>query len=58
VTSDYMVNVMNCSTFLRFFFLFLAVPYYLVAQSVWVKRADNIDPDNYYGVTLANGVVG
>jgi protein-glucosylgalactosylhydroxylysine glucosidase len=49
---------MNCSTFLRFFFLFLAVPYYLVAQSVWVKRADNIDPDNYYGVTLANGVVG
>jgi protein-glucosylgalactosylhydroxylysine glucosidase len=30
----------------------------LNAQSSWEVRAQNIDPNNYYGVTLANGVVG
>ena len=28
------------------------------AQDTWKIKADNIDPKNYYGVTLANGVVG
>ena len=31
---------------------------YSSAQSSWLVRADNIDPNNYYGVTLANGIVG
>ena len=29
-----------------------------IAQSPWHVMADNIDPNNYYGVTVANGVVG
>lgn len=28
------------------------------AQSPWKVIADNIDPNNYYGVTVANGVIG
>lgn len=28
------------------------------AQSTWEVKATNIDPKNYYGVTVANGVVG
>lgn len=28
------------------------------AQTAWEVVADNIDPNNYYGVTLANGMVG
>lgn len=31
---------------------------YSVAQSAWEVKAENIDPNNYYGVTIANGVVG
>ncbi|MBS1664815.1 MAG: glycoside hydrolase family 65 protein [Bacteroidetes bacterium] len=28
------------------------------AQSTWLIRADTIDPANYYGVTVANGMIG
>src|SRR5215469_4960844 len=28
------------------------------AQDEWVIRADKIDPANYYGVTVANGMIG
>ena len=31
---------------------------YLQAQDTWTVKADQIDPSNYYGVTVANGVVG
>lgn len=31
---------------------------YAYGQSPWEVVADKIDPDHYYGVTLANGVVG
>jgi protein-glucosylgalactosylhydroxylysine glucosidase len=36
--------------------LFLAPT--LQAQDAWNKAATNIDPNNYYGVTVANGVIG
>lgn len=44
-----------CLTFLSLkFFLFLN------GQQVdpWVVRADRIDPSNYYGITVANGMIG
>lgn len=28
------------------------------SESTWHIRAQNIDPDNYYGVTVANGIIG
>ena len=28
------------------------------AQDPWMIRADNIQPENYYGVTVANGMIG
>lgn len=28
------------------------------AQASWIVKADQIDPSNYYGVTVANGVIG
>src|ERR1700754_1401404 len=28
------------------------------AQNEWVIKADKIDPANYYGVTVANGMIG
>ena len=29
-----------------------------LANSPWHIQADNIDPNNYYGITVANGMVG
>src|SRR5258708_27288529 len=28
------------------------------AQNEWVIKADKIDPANYYGITVANGMIG
>src|SRR5476651_1280786 len=28
------------------------------AQDPWVVKADKIDPANYYGITVANGMIG
>ena len=28
------------------------------AQDQWVIKADKIDPENYYGITVANGMIG
>src|SRR6267154_1492118 len=28
------------------------------AQDQWVIKADKIDPANYYGITVANGMIG
>jgi len=28
------------------------------AQDQWVIKADHIDPANYYGITVANGMIG
>lgn len=27
-------------------------------QDAWILKADRIDPDNYYGITVANGMIG
>ncbi|MDQ3551062.1 MAG: glycoside hydrolase family 65 protein, partial [Bacteroidota bacterium] len=43
-----------------FFFHLLLVPNLLFAQTAdpWIIRAQNIDPSNYYGITVANGMIG
>lgn len=40
--------------------IYIIIPYFLSAQGVdpWVIKADKIDPANYYGVTVANGMIG
>src|SRR5690349_23948678 len=40
--------------------LLLAIHYllYASAQDPWLIKADKIDPTNYYGVTVANGMIG
>ncbi|MEL6989897.1 MAG: glycoside hydrolase family 65 protein, partial [Bacteroidota bacterium] len=44
------------------FLLLLSVTFYSLfsqnANSPWHITADNIDPNNYYGITVANGMVG
>jgi hypothetical protein len=30
----------------------------LAAQDPWKIKADAIDPNNYYGITVANGMIG
>ena len=30
----------------------------LHAQDPWIVKADKINPSNYYGVTVANGMIG
>src|SRR5580693_4385867 len=34
------------------------VSYFSFAQDAWKISADKIDPSNYYGVTVANGMIG
>src|SRR5690349_22427148 len=40
--------------------LLLAIHYllYASAQDPWLIKADKIDASNYYGVTVANGMIG
>src|SRR6266550_4260476 len=38
--------------------LFLLGTGTLKAQDQWVIKADKIDPNNYYGITAANGMIG
>ena len=42
---------------ISFLILFCTAPLY-AQDSGWIIEADNIDPNNYYGVTAANGMVG
>jgi trehalose/maltose hydrolase-like predicted phosphorylase len=44
----------------RILFLLFAwlLPLVLLAQDPWVVSADKIDPANYYGETVANGMIG
>src|SRR5215217_1572537 len=43
-----------------FLFLLFALPNSALAQAVdpWVIKDDKIDPANYYGITVANGMIG
>ena len=45
---------------MKYFFALLASCYSLLAatQEGWIIKADRIDPSNYYGVTVANGMIG
>lgn len=47
---------MKLRLFITFFFL--NILNWAFGQSAWQVAAKNIDPKNYFGVTLANGVVG
>jgi trehalose/maltose hydrolase-like predicted phosphorylase len=40
--------------------LLLTVYYsmFTLAQDPWIIKADNIDPSHYYGITVANGMIG
>jgi len=38
--------------------LFLVFSKFAYAQDEWVIKADKIDPANYYGITVANGMIG
>ena len=44
--------------YLAITFTFLIYSIYLPAQDAWHVQAKNIDPSNYYGVTVANGMIG
>ncbi|QEC67782.1 glycoside hydrolase family 65 protein [Panacibacter ginsenosidivorans] len=41
--------LLNCSLF---------IVYYSFSQDPWIIKASAIDPSNYYGITVANGMVG
>ena len=49
---------MNRSIFLLFMFITGILQAQSLKNSPWHIVADQINPDNYYGVTVANGVVG
>jgi len=43
---------------LLFIFSFLGINSFSNAQDPWIIKADKIDPSNYYGITVANGMIG
>ena len=40
------------------FIFSLFIIHFSFAQDTWIIKADKIDPSNYYGVTVANGMIG
>jgi trehalose/maltose hydrolase-like predicted phosphorylase len=38
--------------------LFFLLPCFAFSQDPWIIKTDNIDPAHYYGVTVANGMIG
>jgi protein-glucosylgalactosylhydroxylysine glucosidase len=45
-------------TFFIFHFSILSANLFAQAADPWIIRAQNIDPSNYYGITVANGMIG
>jgi Trehalose and maltose hydrolases (possible phosphorylases) len=43
---------------ITFFLAFTIIANISLAQDPWKISADNIDPNNYYGITVANGMIG
>lgn len=43
---------------LIFVFYFVAITLDSASQDPWKIKADKIDPNNYYGITVANGMIG
>ncbi len=44
----------------KIFFLLIIIHYSLItfSQDPWIIKADKINPSNYYGITVANGMIG
>ncbi len=40
------------------FIFSLLIIHYSFSQDPWIVKADKIDPSNYYGITVANGMIG
>jgi trehalose/maltose hydrolase-like predicted phosphorylase len=52
-------TIMYCKKTARLFFLLIAIPVALTAQkNGWTIKAENINPVGYYGITVANGMIG
>jgi protein-glucosylgalactosylhydroxylysine glucosidase len=45
-------------TFFFFYFSILSTSLFAQAADPWIIRAQNFDPSNYYGITVANGMIG
>lgn len=68
IAKNYLINqialnsIFNNSSFMHRFLLSLmlitSTYFFSVAQDPWKITADNIDPSKYYGVTVANGMIG
>jgi len=41
-----------------YLFILMSSCLQLLAQDPWIIKADKIDPANYYGITVANGMIG
>ncbi|MGD8426631.1 MAG: hypothetical protein PVH63_03315 [Balneolaceae bacterium] len=44
--------------FISLFFLLMSVAQAQETESTWIVQADSINPANYYGVAVANGMIG
>jgi len=47
-----------CKKFFLIYWMTLSVINLMFAQDAWIVSADKIDPTNYYGITVANGMIG
>jgi trehalose/maltose hydrolase-like predicted phosphorylase len=43
---------------IRILLLLMLIQLYAAAQDPWKLKAEKIDPGNYYGITVANGIIG
>src|SRR5438046_7965231 len=49
----------NFSSFFSIIFIFLmSLSKNAFSQDPWIIKASTIDPSNYYGITVANGMIG
>jgi trehalose/maltose hydrolase-like predicted phosphorylase len=48
----------RCASNIACFLFVVLSPVFLLAQDAWKISADKIEPSNYYGITVANGMIG
>src|SRR3954468_17782308 len=53
-------DMKKCFRLLLFvlFVFFMSLSIKIFSQDPWIIKAANIDPNNYYGITVGNGVIG
>jgi trehalose/maltose hydrolase-like predicted phosphorylase len=52
-------TIMTCKKTAQLFFLLIVIPVALTAQkNGWTIKAENVNPVGYYGITVANGMIG